>query len=129
MRRERSKAVALTLIVIGLLGLASSASAANFLGGRAAIREWGSEPPLKASISLSSQEPPGTWIYPGNPVFRYLNAAAGPIGGKYRKYGRYSWTADGVRTFGADAWSIATTTTARAITLRITAGKGYAYQM
>ena len=102
---------------------------ADDLGGVANIRAWATAPPLRDPVIVTPHDTAQGWTLPGSSVFRYLNAAAGPIGGQYASAGQYVWTARGLYGFGALWWSIATTTDSNQITLGVSAGQGQAYRV
>jgi lysophospholipase L1-like esterase len=121
----RSIAAVIVVCAVGLPGQAM----ADDLGGVAAIRAWATAAPLRDPVTVSAHLSAQGWTLPGSRVFRYLNAAAGPIGGPYAQFGQEVWTARGLYGFGALWWSIATSTNSRRITLGVSAGQGQAYRV
>ncbi|HEX3975164.1 MAG TPA: SGNH/GDSL hydrolase family protein [Solirubrobacteraceae bacterium] len=117
-------ATCLTSLVWAMAGVAHAVS----LGGTAEVRSWASAPALHDPVTIRLQEADKTLALPGDRVFRYLNAAAGPATGPLARYSRYVWEPEGIRGIGADTWSIATGTTGRALTLRVAGGPGYAFR-
>jgi hypothetical protein len=124
----RARVLSAAVLIACVLGFGSSVARADDLGGLASIRAWASAPPLHDPITIRRTAPNKPIVLPGNRVFRYFDAGAGPLTGRYARYGRWAWTARGLHGLGADAWSIATSTPSNELTVRVSGGARYAFR-